>query len=187
MRCAGLTFLLLLQACASGPAPWAPTERPSPVSCNAPGASATAPWILVTGAGFTFCVPHDWRLRDSHRWEGGGGSIRWGTGPLPLKVFRPDDVSPAGVRIPGSTSRDLPPVGASEGENVPLCSTRLSKERIDGQTVDLRDTDCDGKHYTDAQWPDSSVFLQGEAHSVGTASLQLMVYRTVRFLPPVGR
>jgi len=186
MRRLGLALLGALQGCASVPLIWTPAQRPSAASCAAPGAPTNAPWQLVSAPGFTFCVPPDWRTSDGRTWQGGGGSVTWGLGtPPPRQVVRPVTVlvrAPAGGGMP--TQGAIRAAAAAQG--IPQCSTNRRSQPVGGQTAELYDTDCDGEHHTGAWWGSLGVYLQGEGGTDGTASLQLQVYRTVRFVPQSG-
>jgi hypothetical protein len=76
---------------------------------------------------------------------------------------------------------------AAEAQVHRRCSADRSTERIGGYVAILHDTECDGKHFTGARWAAFQTYLQGEAEGPGSASLQLMIYRTVRFDRESGR
>jgi hypothetical protein len=184
MRQRVLIGLLLIQACASGPPAWTPAARLSPASCTAPGVPAAEPWQLVAGDGFTFCVPADWHTSDGRTWRGGGGSITWGTGaPPPGPVISGEVVTRVPVgQMPSQGSLQA----AAEAQVRARCSVNRFTERVGGLPAALHDTECDGRHFTGARWETPGVYLQGEAGDAWTASLQLLVYRTVRFAPTGG-
>jgi len=186
MRIATLTAFVVLQACASRPPDWTPAARLDPNSCAAPSATAGKPWQLVSAEGYTVCVPADWRTNDGHTWQGGGGSITWGTGtPVPWPNVTGEmsvtgsvtQVTPGGQVLSQGT---MPPdVQYSQGGHAE-CSDRHSLETVGGVRADLYHV-CFGRHFTGAWWLTLGVFVSGEAMDARTADLQLQVYRSVRF------
>ncbi len=159
--------LLLIQACASGPRFWSPEHRLSPLSCAAPGDSVSAPWQLVKATGFTFCVPSDWRPSGEHLWLAVHDSIIWGTGQAPPQM------------VPGIVLDA--PVAQSHVLGVPVCRSQAYVGTIDRNHVGMSDTECPDTHYTYAQFSAPAVFLLGRAKTARAASLELAIYRTVRF------
>ena len=65
------------------------------------------------------------------------------------------------------------------------CTATLLTETIGDRVAELRDHDCNGKHYTSARWRTPEIYLAGEAADGRAAFLQLQIYRTVR--PMAGR
>jgi len=185
MRRLLLGLFCLLSGCASGPRMWTPVQRPSAASCAAPGAPTDAPWQLVSAPGFTFCVPSDWRTSDGRTWHGAGGSVTWGLGTPPRRVGPPMIVE---MRVPPGGGMPSPAAiqAAAAAQGAPQCSTYRRSEKVGGQVAELYDTECNGEHHTGARWESAGVYLQGEGGMDGTASVQLQVYRTVRFVPQSG-
>ena len=184
MRPWALALTLTLPACASGPPVWTPAARTSAATC-APPEDATAPaWQLVTTPRFTFCVPPEWTTADGRTWRGAGGSLTWGTGVAPERhVVRSVQVR---VRVPPGggppTTAEVAAAAAAQGQGPPSCSSYRRSERVGGQVATLYDNECDNRHMTGGLWPDAGVYFQGEAGDAVTASQQLQVLRTVRFL-----
>jgi len=186
MRGSTLTILMLVQACASGPTGWTPAARVDPASCAAPSTPAGKPWQLVAEAGFTFCVPSDWRL-DGHMWRGGGGSITWGIGtPAPWPMIRGEVVGTITgpvTRINSTgqvTSQGTVPMVADNAQGGAQCSDQRFTERVGGLMANFYHV-CFGRHFTGAWWLTRGVYVTGDAADALTAELQMQVYRSVRF------
>jgi hypothetical protein len=186
IRPLSLLPLLLLAACASGNrqgAADAAVAETAAEPCNvAVEAARGAPWRLVRGEGFTFCVPTTWRAGarrtsagvDAHIWRGGQGSITWGTGTYQpqRRTVTVTTVVPASA-VGGAGMPPAPPAGAS----------RRSAETIGGYVADVWSNQFEGTHYTGAVWTvPARVHITGESKSRVDADLQLAVYRTVRFV-----
>ena len=152
--------------------PAAAVAQAAPCSVELPE-SATEPWRVVRGRGFTFCVPASWRAVghptrqdvDARTWRGGGGSITWGTGE-----YRPQQIATETVIV-----RAGDPLPAPSG------SVRRFNEVIDGRSAKMWDNEFRGRHYTGAVWTTPAVYMEGEASAQHSARLQLAVFRTVRF------
>lgn len=188
MNAIRLLPLLLLAACASGGrqgATDAPVAETAAEPCNvAVEATRGAPWRLVRGEGFTFCVPATWRARarptsagvDARIWWGGQGSVTWGTG-----TYRPQRRTvTVATAVPASAA------GGTGMPPAPLAGeSRRSAETIGGYVADVWSNRFEGTHYTGAVWTmPARVHITGEAKSSVEADLQLAVYRTVRFVAP---
>ena len=180
MRGYALALLGIVGGCASGPRMWTPAGRLSAATCAAPGAPSGAPWQLVTAQGFTFCVPPDWRTADGRRWQGADGSVQWGLGTPPRRAL---DSGTVAVRVPMGGGMPSPADirAAAAAQGIAQCNTERRVEQIGGQTAALYDAECDGQHHTGAQWETLGIYLQGEAGGAFAATLQLQIYRTVRF------
>ena len=157
---------LAAQDTARAPTPAA--ERPCTVTL--PGADLSG-WKEVRATGFTFCVPANWRPSgrarggvDARTWRGGSGSITWGKGN-PVREVRTVIVAvPVGSPIPE-----------------PPGHVRRFTETIGEAAAEMWDNEFDGERYTGAEWKSRSVYITGEGNGGDVASLQLRVYRTVRF------
>ena len=171
MRFVILATALSLAACASGP-------RLAPVTasnaCTVPGVgSAQSPWRGVRGAGFSYCVPADWRpdgpstaTTDPLGWSGPGGSVTWGFGRAPV--------------VQGDVVRVVPQ--EQVGTLVPPCAQPwTSEEPIDGRSARLSDFECGGTHHTAAIFSQPAMYFQGTARDGGAAQVELAVFRSVRF------
>jgi len=168
-----IVALLFAQGCASSPRVWSPDSRTNPASCVVPAAPDSVPWQLVVRTRFTFCVPPDWRLSSDSAWSPAGGSITWGTGQGPIwgvpGVILPDAfVQP---RILGV---------------VAVCHERTSVGTVEGNRTFMLDVRCADTHYTFARFSDPAVYFLGHAQGARMASLELAIYRTVRFVGSRG-
>jgi len=189
MRLCALAVVVILPACASGPAVWTPAARTSPESCAPPEPSTAAPWQLVTTPTFTFCVPQAWSTEDGRTWRGPGGSVTWGTGRAPERTV----VQRVEVRVrvpPGGgppTRAEVEAAAAAQGKGPPSCTSYRHSERVGGPVATIYDNECDNRHMTGALWLDAGIYFQGEASDAVTASHQLQVFRSVRFLGTPAR
>jgi len=180
MRHRACAIILLAAACATAVPTWAPVARTAPESCSAPGAPAGVAWQLVTAPGLTFCMAPGWHARDASTWIGTAGSVTWGTGTPPARsgaVVVRDYVRSCQVRG-GCT--------AYEPSGPPSCSDNRGSEVIGGQAATVYDLACSGRHMTGATWREAGIWFQGDAEDGQTASLELMVFRTMRFVGPAG-
>ena len=177
-----ILLLVLVAACASAPPIWTPAARTSPASCSAPGGPVSPEWQLVTGDGFTFCVPPDWRTTDGRTWHGtGGSSVTWGAGAMPRREVVSGVVTmrvPAGGAPPSRAAVEA----AAQAQLGQQCTTDRHAESVGGQPARLVDFSCQGQHNTSIQWTGAALYFEGETGDAREASLQLQVYRTVRFL-----
>ncbi|HEX2095331.1 MAG TPA: hypothetical protein VHG28_23245 [Longimicrobiaceae bacterium] len=172
MKICTLAAAVALTGCAAatgGASRTVPT--PCPAGVQIPGG---APWRLVRGDGFTFCVPPSWRPAgpvpspgaDAQVWRGGDGTLHWSPGPL-------------------RTSTRTVTVMRREGDPLPRSETRRFSEVIDGSPAELWSNRYGEKRFTGAEWTrPRPVHFTGESESAATAALQLDVYRTVRFTRP---
>ena len=166
------------------PASVDPAARTSAATCAPPDTVTAAAWQLVATPRFTFCVPPAWTTDDGRTWRGGGGSLTWGTGvPPDRRTVRRVEVR---VRVPTSggppTQAQVEAAAAAQGQGRPSCTSYARSEHIGGQVAGLYDNECDNQHMTGAQWAAAGIYFQGEAGDAATASQQLRVFRTVRFL-----
>ena len=148
----------------------------SAATCSNPAAAPAAPWQLVTGEGFTFCVPANWHSSDGRTWRAGGAFIGWCTrdhfaqcpnvsGELPLIVIsNPQQATAAAI--------------AHEGG---VCSYDRFDDTVSGALATLSDQQCHGRHVTEAIWRVRGLYFFGQTDDAVTARLQLQVYRTLRF------
>ena len=181
MRCVTWVGLFLLQACAVGPPAWTPAARLDPNSCATPSGTAAKPWRLVTGQGFTFCVPSDWQSSDGRTWRSGGAFVGWCTGNLP--TLCPN----VRYEITGAIITNSNQLGEAEIANEGgACSGDRSQEDVGGASAELGDWHCGGHHVTDAHWSVQALFFVGQTDDAVVAHLQLQVYRTVRFTSGMG-
>jgi len=168
MRAKVLIVLVAVQACA--PPAWTPAKRLTATSCLAPDTSNSAPWQLVPGAGFTFCVPGDWESQDGRTWRATGAVMGWCTKD---SVFLCPD-----VRIPitdqfwGGYHRERPS-GQLEG--------RALAETIGGVDARLARVSYAGRYATAAMWPTLKLLMVGRSEGSSAAALELEIYRSVRF------
>jgi hypothetical protein len=182
VRNLALIGLVLIQACATAPPMWTPAARISAATCSAPGAPAASPWQLVTGRGFTFCVPAAWRSSDGRTWRSGGSLVGWCTGRPPAQC--PDVRGEINIQVITNPSE----VGAARlAEEGDACSGQEFAETISGAAATLSEWHCNGHHVTAGVWPTLAVYLLGQTDDAVTARLQLQVYRTVRFTSGGGR
>jgi hypothetical protein len=156
-----LAMVTAVAGCASqsssAPAPEADTFVPCAVRA---AQSDSVPWREVSGNGFTFCVPADWRASGPDTWRGGGGSVSW---------------DPRGTRIPVTVRRmDSRAPSPSPAER------RETTETIDGQSVRLTTFRSGTEYLTIAAWTSGLVNFSGRAGSQREAELHLEIYRTVR-------
>jgi len=189
MRPWALALILTLPSCASGPPVWTPAARTSAATCAPPDSTAAAAWRLVTTPNFTFCVPPAWSTADGRTWRGSGGSLTWGTGVAPVRhVVRTVEVH---VRMPPGggppTQAEVEAAAAAQGQGPPSCTSYRRSERVGGRVAALYDNECDNRHMTGATWAQAAIYFQGEAADAVTASQQLQVFRTVRFLVASAR
>jgi len=179
--------LAMLQACASSPPMWTPAARTTVASCAAPGAPAAPSWQLVTADGFTFCVPADWRSADGRTWHSADGSVTWGTGiPGPRDVVTGSVIVLVPVGGAGAMPSPSAMQSAANAQMRERCSNDRFAEKVGGRSATLFDNECDGRHNTGAQWGAPAVYFRGEAGDAATASLQLQVYRSTRFVSATG-
>jgi len=166
MRLRTLLGLLALLGCASTPVPWAPVARPNPQSCSVPSAPSTEQWRLVPAEGFTFCVPADWQATDGRTWRGATGYVTWRAGRYSTAI----------------SSRDVVAPRAGE-QSLSGCSASERREEVAGHIARLQETQCRDGYHTGAIWEDEAVYFWGLATGSEASSLQLQIYRTVRFVP----
>ena len=175
-----VSVALLLAAISAYWAESSPVERTSPSvarPCD-PGSPDSTAWQLVTGKGFTFCLPATWRV------EGQTASfkaekLRWGNG-------QPTRITSGPVTIGRITSDAAPGIGPpSEAESRRLVDQQLGIQReteiIDGRRADVSRNIHQGVRNTMAVWDQPRIWISGEAASSEQANAQLMIIRTVRF------
>ena len=177
MLCLAAGFAL---ACASGTrspesaATTSEARRPCPVS--PPGMDSA--WQEVRATGFTFCVPGSWRPQgsaprqdvDARTWRTASGSITWGTGvPPSRRVTVTETVIVRQGEAPRPTAR---------------VDSRRDTEMLGGRPAEVSEAHYPDLHHTEAVWREPAVYIQGEATSVHTAQLLLVIHRTVRFPEP---
>lgn len=187
---AAVTALALAGIAAAACARRSPAPTPATViSCAVPGfGSPERPWRAARGAGFTYCVPADWRPSrsakrgvDANTWYGDGGSVAWQVGQVPPVVVVRN-------RIGGS----IPPVpGLREQVESRLPGCRepdISVEVIDERQASVTSLVCQGqdqgRFQTIVVWEWPVLRFRAEANRASTAELQRLVYRTVRFSRP---
>ncbi len=176
MRYRACAVIVLAAACATSAPVWTPVARTAPESCSAPGAPAGQTWQLVTAPGLTFCVPPGWHAGEANTWLGGSGSVTWGTGSAPTRsgaVVVRDYVRSCRVGGGCTAYQPNPP---------PACVDDRRSEAIGGQAATIYDLACNGRHMTGAVWREAGVWFQGDAEDERTAALELMVFRTLRFV-----
>jgi hypothetical protein len=185
---AWLFLSLLLVPCGSAaqetPQPSAPADEPA-CAVTLAGADLTG-WKEVRATGFTFCVPGGWRPSgrarngvDARTWRSGSSSVAWGTEvPERIRVATTTTVVVVTDRSVGGTAPP-PPTPMVPGR------VRTFSEVIGGTPADLWDNEFEGVHYTGAKWSTPRpVYVTGESRDDRSASIQLQVYRTVRFMQP---
>jgi hypothetical protein len=179
MRYLVLIGLLCIPACASAPAVWTPATRTSAATCSDPGAPASTPWQLVTGRGFTFCVPASWQSSDGRSWRSGGSVVGWCT--LRDLAACPN-VTAVTFEFTGTVTHDqsLPPATAL-AQGADACAADQLAETIGGRLATLSHEHCGGHHVTQATWAAPALHFVGETDDASTARLELQVYRSVRF------
>jgi hypothetical protein len=168
-------FLLLLAGFAASTPPPASAQAAEKVPCSVPVASASQePWQQITARGFTFCIPSSWRAGSRNTFRGDGGWVRWGTGE-----YRggPRETGTAIIAVPANEVPNLVPMPRGRYNHFP--------ETIGGSVAELWDSEVDGKFYTGAQWErPTRIYLAGESTDARVRSIQLEIYRTVRFTEP---
>lgn len=168
---------VLALACASGaPSPEsATTTSAAPRPCTVAPPGVDSAWQEVRAAGFTFCVPETWRPQGSARqdvdartWRTSTGSITWGTGVPPSRRVTVTEtvIVRQGDPPPRPTAR---------------VDSRRDTEMLGGRPAEVSEAHYPDLHHTEAVWREPAVYLQGEATSVLTAQLLLVIHRTVRF------
>jgi hypothetical protein len=150
-------------AAASPAAPATAAEATQP--CNVPVAVGES-WRLVDAGDFTFCVPVAWRVRPT-RAVHAGGSIEWKRG------------------VPSKTAFTVMRVGSRRGAPPsppgPAGRNERRTEVIAGRPVEVWRMPWEGKLATGATWTDPAMHFTGTANTEDIATVQLAVYRTVRF------
>jgi hypothetical protein len=185
----GLAFVLMLSAGCSHPS--TPQTTVVAVPCPIEGVgSADAPWREVRAAGFTFCVPGNWRSSgrvsdsvDAKRWIGDGGSVSWDlgrpatTGAQGTMTATTQIVGPGSGITPTTTPPPLPAIHTC----VPSASTSHTVGEL---VVVVTQTNCDGTRTTTAWSTSPAFFVQARAYSERVAAIDLAVMRTIQPASP---
>lgn len=140
------------------------------VPCSVPVASSgQESWQQIAARGFTFCIPGSWRAVRNNTFRGDGGWVRWGTGQ-----HRGREVGTVVVTVPAEDVSRMTPSLPGRFNHFP--------ETIGGFVAELSDSEVEGRFYTGAQWQTPErVYLEGESTDARVRTLQLEIYRTVRF------
>jgi len=157
----------------------AASPKPRPLAaCPLPDSgTATAPWRLVRGNGFTFCLPPGWGPSSGGAWAGVDGVIKWAQDGRPISFEGRQSVEV--IRdVPVS---ELPRLLAEARQTTPCPVASPRVETIDGRTATLRSTSCNGAYNTSAHWSQPILLFAGIASSQRSAEVHFAIYRTVRF------
>ncbi|MCC7003376.1 MAG: hypothetical protein IT357_14560 [Gemmatimonadaceae bacterium] len=138
------------------------------VPCTVPVPEGTGEWKQITAENVTFCVPATWRVRGT-RASYAGGSIRWQHTANRVMIRSGSTSSPQ--NISGSSNANSSPVRT---ESVP--------EIIAGRQATVMRQMGVGRLATSVNFTQPPPFsISGEAAGEEHVTIQLAVYRTVRF------
>lgn len=136
------------------------------VPCTVPVPENTGEWKQISASSVTFCVPATWRVRGT-RASYSGGSIRWQNSAPPVMTRQ----STGPTSIGGGSSANSTPV-----------RTERFPETIGGRQADVWRQMGVGRLQTGVSFAQAPLFsINGEAAGDEQVTVQLAVFRTVRF------
>jgi hypothetical protein len=146
--------------------------------CETRGAgSATTPWRLAQGAGFSLCLPPGWGPGPDARSfsSADGASIHWSTGGRPIDVITSRPITRT------TTSDTYPPPVDTRPTRTTCMPSARSQETIGGHAAQLSSGQCGTAWNASVTWSDPQVFLAGSAPAARDVQRLFEIYRTVRF------
>lgn len=126
---------------------------------------------LVTGNGFTFCLPLKWKL-DGEEATRGPSRVRWGVG---------DALQGAIARTGRVVFKERP---ALDDQMPNGMESSKKTETVDGRRVEISRSKLQGQYGVIAQWQTPSLFFAGSTTSSSDADAIIAMARSVRFTTP---
>lgn len=147
-------------------------------------------WHHVRGAGFSYCVPPEWRPRQTNgtgtattAWESRDGSISWGTG-RPQRTLPNFTATITGTIVVVSPGEPPPPAPPSSLPDASPCSEPTTVPYMIGTAVVVvSQVQCQGTWLTTGWSTSPAVYVQAETRGRPPAVQMLAVMQTIRIGP----